>query len=51
MSQKEEPGCLSLLIGMGVACIIFTIFPPSFLLSIPILGACFGKDFSKVQLR
>ena len=43
MSKSNEPGCLVYLIAMCIAMIIFAIFPPSFLLSVPLIGVMLFK--------
>ena len=51
MAQKKSPGCLSICVGAFVAWIIFMIFPPSFLLAIPVVGVLLFKGAFKGTVK
>lgn len=51
MSSSKELGCGSLLIGFAVAFVIFLIFPPSFLVSIPLIGGLLFKGLFKATMK
>lgn len=51
MSSSKELGCGSLLIGFAVAIVIFLIFPPSFLVSIPLIGGLLFKGLFNTTVK